>query len=60
MFGTGAWIGIALIAGFYLGATLMSLLSIARDGDRDDLQPFPLNPDRRPGPARAVKAGRTA
>ncbi len=60
MFGTGAWIWIALIAGFYLGATLMSLLSIAGDGDRDDVEHVALKPDRRPGPARAVKAGRTA
>ncbi len=60
MFGTGVWIGIALIVGFYLGATLMSLLNIARDGARGDLGRLPLNAHPRRGPARAARAGRTA
>lgn len=49
MFGTGLWIGIALIVGFYLGVTLMSLLSIARDNERAEPESFQLDADRRSG-----------
>jgi hypothetical protein len=40
MSGTGVWIGIALIVGFYLGVTLMSVLSIARDNERANWSRF--------------------
>jgi hypothetical protein len=46
MFWTGVWIGLAMILGFYLGVTLMSVLAIAGRATRDDGRRLPLNPER--------------
>jgi hypothetical protein len=58
MFWTSVWIGLALLLGFYLGVTLMSVLAIAGQAPRDDARPVPSNLGRQharadgPGPGR--------
>ena len=43
---TWVWIGGALVLGFFLGATLMSLLVMSRDSESEDGQ-APRGPERK-------------
>jgi hypothetical protein len=59
MFWTGVWIGLAMILGFYLGVTLMSVLAISGQATRDDARPVPLNLARQHVRADGPRSGQT-